>query len=92
MITKRPDAIEVHHRQGIGRGGMSPVQGLGVVQHRLLKGLLHRGARQVHRGQVEHAVGGAAVGRFVEVLEGQLQIPSLALRTAEHEKSQFSLS
>ena len=32
-----------------------------------------------HGSEVEHAIRGAAVGGFIEVLEGQLQVPRLAV-------------
>mmetsp|Transcript_79527 Transcript_79527/g.233800 ORF Transcript_79527/g.233800 Transcript_79527/m.233800 type:complete len:228 (+) Transcript_79527:638-1321(+) len=70
-------AVEVHDRQSVSRWSVAAVQGLRVPQRRPLEGLLRAGAREVERGEVEHPVRAAPIGRGVEVVEGEFQVALL---------------
>mmetsp|Transcript_35041 Transcript_35041/g.76512 ORF Transcript_35041/g.76512 Transcript_35041/m.76512 type:complete len:289 (-) Transcript_35041:480-1346(-) len=80
--------IEMHHRQRVGCRRVTSVQRLSVVQHRPLEVLIGACAREVHAGQIEHSVGRAAKGGFVEMVEGQAEVSGLCACTPKVDVSE----
>mmetsp|Transcript_21863 Transcript_21863/g.75183 ORF Transcript_21863/g.75183 Transcript_21863/m.75183 type:complete len:339 (+) Transcript_21863:769-1785(+) len=87
-ISDGSDAIQMHHRQRVGRRRVASVQRLGVKEHGLVKALLDTRSSQVHACEIEHSVRRATESRLVEVPEGQSEISSLRAGACEINEAQ----